>query len=32
MNMYDSLNIDQLCMPVLEKLKDVTGETAILPY
>jgi len=29
MNMYDSLNIDQLCMPVLEKLKDVTGETAI---
>jgi len=30
MNMYDSLNIDQLCMPALEKLKDTTGETAIL--
>ncbi|MDM5249851.1 MULTISPECIES: IclR family transcriptional regulator [unclassified Lysinibacillus] len=29
MNMYDSLNIDQLCMPILEKLKDTTGETAI---
>ena len=29
MNMYDSLNIDQLCMPILEKLKDSTGETAI---
>ncbi|MET4562028.1 DNA-binding IclR family transcriptional regulator [Lysinibacillus parviboronicapiens] len=29
MNMYDSLNIDQLCLPTLEKLKDTTGETAI---
>lgn len=29
MNMYDSLNIDQLCLPILEKLKDTTGETAV---
>ncbi|GLC88151.1 IclR family transcriptional regulator [Lysinibacillus piscis] len=29
MNMYDSLNIDQLCIPILEKLQEATGETAI---
>ncbi|MEC1177435.1 IclR family transcriptional regulator [Metasolibacillus meyeri] len=29
MNMYDSLNIDQLCIPILEDLQKETGETAI---
>ncbi|MCT6922868.1 IclR family transcriptional regulator [Metasolibacillus sp.] len=29
MNMYDSLNIDQLCIPILENLQKETGETAI---
>lgn len=29
MHMYDSLNVEQLCMPVLEELKDITGETSI---
>lgn len=30
MNMYDSQNIDQLCLPILDQLKDTTGETAVL--